>query len=338
MPENHQESKTINVFGVGNALVDILAFVEDDFIRERELNRGSMMLMDTEKQAGLLHDLEHTSLLLRSGGSAANTMIALAQSGGTGFYSGKVSKDTNGEFYRKDLLEAGIPFDVHPAPMTNGPTGTCVVLTTPDAERTMCTHLGVSTTLTATDIDTDRLAQCQYSYIEGYLWDAPGPRQASVETMEQSKRKGVKVAFTFSDAFLVDRFPEDFRKLVSEYCDVVFCNADEVRRFFGVESLTDCAQKMGKLVDLALITDSAKGCLVVDRGEVVPVAGFPVQAVDTVGAGDAFAGGVLFGLTNGLSNVQAARWGNYLASRVVLVHGPRLEGSQAHLVQDVVGQ
>lgn len=336
MTENNQQSKPVGVFGVGNALVDILALVEDDFVGEHSLNRGSMTLVDAERQAGLLHNLAHTSLQLRSGGSAANAMIALAQSGGTGFYSGKVAKDTNGEFYRQDMIAAGIEFDVHPAPSSNGPTGTCLVLTTPDAERTMCTNLGVSTTLAATDIDVERLKQCQYSYIEGYLWDAPEPRKASIETMEQSKRNGVKVSFTFSDSFLVDRFAGDFHKLVTDYCDTIFCNADEVRRFCEMESLEDCARKMGELVDLAFITDSENGCLVVENRQIVHVPGFPVRAIDTVGAGDAFAGGVLFGLTNGYSAAQAARWGNYLASSVVQVHGPRLEELPAKKVEEIV--
>lgn len=337
MTENNHNSKSTDVFGVGNAMVDILALVEDNFIQEHDLNRGSMTLMDAEKQAGLLHKLEHHSLELGSGGSAANTMIAIVQSGGKGFYSGKVSNDTNGEFYRKDLLEAGISFDVHPAPNHSGSTGTCLVLTTPDAERTMCTHLGVSTTLAPTDIDVDLLSRCQYSYVEGYLWDAENPRQACVETMEQSKGNQVQVAFTFSDSFLVNRFADDFHKLVSDYCDVLFCNADEVRRFCELESLTDCANKIGQLVDTAFITDGANGCLVVQNQQVTSVSGFPVQAKDTVGAGDAFAGGVLFGLTNGFSATKAARWGNYMASCVVQVHGARLDKSMAHLVTEIIG-
>lgn len=328
----------IDVFGVGNALVDILALVDDDFVREHDLNRGAMTLMETPKQAGVLHALEHhhTSLQLRSGGSAANAMIALAQSGGSGFYSGKVARDTNGEFYRQDLLEAGIHFDVHPAPVSLGPTGTCVVLTTPDAERTMCTHLGVSTTLAATDIDQDRLKRCKYSYIEGYLWDAADPRQASIETMEQSKQHGVKVCFTFSDAFLIDRFADDFHSLVKDYCDVVFCNADEVRQFFQTESLEECANKLGQIVDLAFLTDGPNGCFVVENQQIQKIAGFPVKALDTVGAGDAFAGGVLYGLTQGYTAQQAAKWGNYLGSCIVQVHGPRLEEKPAKHIDEII--
>ncbi len=333
-----EHSKSVDVFGVGNAMVDILALVEDDFIKVHDLNRGSMTLMDSEKQGQLLRELKHHSLELSSGGSAANTMIAIAQSGGKGFYSGKVSRDTNGEFYRQDLLAAGIDFDVNPTEEDCGSTGSCLVLTTPDAERTMCTHLGVSTTLAPTDIDVEKLSQCKYSYVEGYLWDSPDPKKASIETMEQSKRHDVKVAFTFSDLFLVDRFRDDFHNLVSKYCDVVFCNADEVRHFFGIESLTDCASKLGELVDTGFITDSANGCLVVENKQVIDVKGFPVEAVDTVGAGDAFAGGVLFGLTNGFNAQQSARWGNYIASRVVQVYGARLDKSMADKIPEIISK
>jgi len=330
------EPKPFNVFGVGNALLDILALVEDNFIQTHDLNRGAMTLMDTIKQGKLLQQLESHPLELRCGGSAANTMMAIAQSGGTGIYSGKVSADTNGEFYQQDMIAAGIQFEIEPADTTQGPTGTCLVLTTPDAERTMCTHLGVSTTLSVTDINVDHLSQCQYSYIEGYLWDAPEPRQASIQTMEQSKRLGVKVAFTFSDMFLVERFGDDFRALLTEYCDVLFCNADEVRHFCGTEDLEACASYLGEKVNQVFITNSDQGCLVVENQTLIHVPGFPVKPVDTVGAGDAFAGGVLYGLTNNLTTAQAARWGNYLGSQVVQIHGPRLSESQHHKLAEII--
>ncbi|MEL7035427.1 MAG: adenosine kinase [Cyanobacteria bacterium J06592_8] len=336
MTDNNQASKSKDVFGVGNALLDILALVDDNFIQKHNLNRGAMTLMDVQNQGKLLQELENQSLELRCGGSAANTMIAIAQSGGSGYYTGKVAEDTNGEFYRQDMVKIGMGFEVSPDLHSENPTGTCLVLTTPDAERTMCTNLGVSTQLSVSDVNIEHLSQCQYSYVEGYLWDAPDPRKASVETMEQSKRHGVKVAFTFSDGFLLDRFTDDFHKLVSEYCDVVFCNADEVRHFFQSESLEDCASKLGKIVELAFITDSDKGCLVVEKGQITPVAGFPVKPLDTVGAGDAFAGGVLYGLTNGLTTQQAARWGNYLGSLVVQIHGPRLPKSPADQLQTII--
>src|SRR5690606_18189245 len=265
------------------------------------------------KQATLLRHLEHHSLVLRSGGSAANTVFALAQSGGSGFYTGKVARDSHGEFYRQDLLEAGIHFDVHPADNGAGPTGSCLVLTTPDAERTMCTHLGVSAKLRASDIDWDRMLRCKMVYIEGYLWDSHDPRDACLQAMQVAKRNHVGVCLAFSDFFLVDRFEDDFRRIVHEYCDVVFCNAEEARRFCNCESLLQCARELAELVDLAFLTNGSEGCYVVQHGKIVHVPAYPAHAVDSVGAGDAFSGGVLYGLTHGYSPQQAARWGHYIA-------------------------
>jgi sugar/nucleoside kinase (ribokinase family) len=329
--------KKYDVFGVGNAIVDTLAQVEDQFISDLTLGKGGMSLMDTENQAKVLQGLEGHNLKLASGGSAANTMVAIAQSGGTGVYLGKVAHDTNGEFYKQDMQECGIEFPVTMAAESSLPTGTCVVLTTPDAERTMCTHLGVSTTLNKTEIDTDLLAQSKCSYIEGYLWDAEGPRAACVEAFEQSKKLGVRAAFTFSDAFLIDRFADDFRKIAADYCDIIFCNADEAKQFFSSDDLNDCASKMAGLVDLAFMTNGSEGCYVVEKGEVTLVPGFPVKAIDTNGAGDSFAGGALYGLTNGMTAAQSAKWGNYFASRVVETMGPRIDASMKEHVASVVG-
>ncbi len=336
MSPTDKQNGAVDIFGVGNAMVDILAMVADDFVREHDLPKGGMLLVDAEKQGGLLRELEHHSLEMQSGGSAANTIIAVAQSGGTGFYTGKIARDPNGEFYRQDMLAAGVHFDVHPAPENSEPTGSCLVLTTPDAERTMCTHLGVSTRLAVSDINVDRLSQCQIAYIEGYLWDPTEPREASVVAMEAAKKNGVKVAFTFSDPFLVDRYPDDFRRVAKEYCDIVFCNGDEARRLYEADSLEEAARRLGETVALGFVTDGAEGCLVVQGNQVERVEGFAVKAIDTVGAGDAFAGGVLFGLTNGYGPRQAARWGNYLAAQVVTIHGARSPESYTSRVHEVL--
>lgn len=174
------------------------------------------------------------------------------------------------------------------------------------------------------------------SYIEGYLWDAEQPRAACVEAFEQSNRLGVKAAFTFSDAFLIDRFAKDFHDIVSQYCDIIFCNSDEARQFFETDDIDECNHRMGEICNLAFITNSEEGCHVIENGEITKVDGFPVKAIDTVGAGDAFAGGTLYGLTNGLTSVQAAKWGNYLASRVVEMIGPRLDSDMKEHLKSVV--
>ena len=189
-------TKKFDVFGVGNALVDTLASIDHDFLHRAEIKKGVMTLVDTESQNKLLNFLKEHRLELRSGGSAANTMIALANSGGNGCYTGKVADDEHGKFYKKDMEDAGIIFDVPAA--KDGKTGTCVVLTTPDADRTMLTNLGISTSLSKQDIHEERLKDSQIAYVEGYLWDGQNTKEASVHTMEVAKKNGSKVAFTYS--------------------------------------------------------------------------------------------------------------------------------------------
>ena len=189
-----------DVFGVGNAIVDILAQIPEDALTELALNKGAMTLMEPPQQADILSYLEGKSLSRASGGSAANTMVAIAQSGGSGIYAGKVADDPNGTFYHQDMNAAGIECYVPRASETELPTGTSVILTTPDAERTMCTHLGISATLTENDIDVDRLAQCQYCYVEGYLWTGEPTRDASLKAFNAARKHNVKTAFTFSDS------------------------------------------------------------------------------------------------------------------------------------------
>ncbi len=328
--------KTIDVFGVGNALVDILAQVDDEFIAEVGLEKGGMTLMDTDRQNDILNRLKGQELRLASGGSAANTMVAIAQSGGSGAYMGKVKADEHGGFYKKDLEEVGVGFDVPAAGEDSVPTGTSIILTTPDAERTMCTHLGVSSMLTKGDLDLGQLEKSKCCYVEGYLWTGESTREASLETLEQAKKRGVQTSFTFSDPFLVDLFKDDFRDLVEKYCDIVFCNADEARKFFGLDEVRDCASELGKICSLGFLTDGGNGCYVVNDTQVEHVGGYAVNAVDTVGAGDAFAGGVLYGITHGYNPIESAQWGNYFASRVVEKFGPRIEGCMKEQLQTVL--
>lgn len=318
-------STTYDVFGIGNALVDTLASVDEDFIREHDLNKGTMTLTDPRFQGQLLTALETRDVKLRSGGSAANTMFGVALSGGSAFYCGKVARDSNGEFYREDLLKHGIHFDVHPA--KDGASGTCIVLTTPDAERTMYTNLGVSVQLTPNDVDESRLAKSRFLYLEGYLWDAEDPRAAFVTAAEYARRHGVKTTMTYSDPFCVERYREDFFHFTREHCDIVFCNRDEALSFAQTENLHDAVAYIGNVSKMAFVTNSEKGALVLHDGNISEVPGFPVQPVDTTGAGDAFAAGVLFALARDYTPQQAARWGHYLASRTILAMGARLEES-----------
>ncbi len=200
----------------------------------------------------------------------------------------------------------------------------------------MCTHLGISTSLDKSDVDFDLLAQSKVCYVEGYLWTSDGPREACLEVFKQARANGVLSSFTFSDSFLVDLFADQFKDVITEHCDIIFCNADEARKLIGNDDLEQCVREIGALCGQSFITDGPNGSFVSIDGQITKVDGFKVDAVDTVGAGDAFAGGVLYGLTNGLSAEKAARWGNYLASRVVSKFGPRMDESIANEMNEAL--
>ncbi|TGJ98220.1 adenosine kinase [Leptospira langatensis] len=329
--------KHYDVFGIGNALVDILVPTEDLFITKLGWTKGVMTLVDAETQGKVLTSLDEHKKELRSGGSAANTMIALANSGGTGTYTGKVTEDTYGEFYKQDMEKAGILFEVKPS--NDGHTGTCVVLTTPDAERTMLTHLGISTTLTKHDVDLEKLRASAYSYVEGYLWDGPSTKEACILTMEESRKAGVKVAFTYSDPFCVNRSREDFIRLTKEYCDLVFCNVEEAKALSGNPSKEESLKYVASLCDHVMMTDGSNGAFFSEKGVIRHVSGFSVEElIDTTGAGDCFAAGVLYGLTHGFTPEKSVKWGNYVASRIVQEIGPRLTVRLMGRQEEILGK
>lgn len=330
--------KGYDVFGVGNSLVDILVQVDDSFLKEHNIQKGIMTLVDSETQGKILSALGDHKRDLRSGGSAANTMIALANSGGTGCYTGKVADDTYGEFYKTDMEEAGIIFEVKPSLKSH--SGTCLVLITPDAERTMLTHLGISVALTSADIDLNALKKSKIAYVEGYLWDGEGTKGASMLTMEEAKKNGVQVSYTYSDPFCVNRSKDDFIKLTKEYIDIVFCNFAEAKALSGMDQQEEAIKYIGGLCKTVFMTDSANGAWISHDSKLTKVTGFPVKPVDTTGAGDAFAAGALYGMTHNYSLEKACKWGNYVASRMILEVGARLAvklmGRQEEILKGIV--
>ena len=323
------------MFGLGNALVDTVVSVDEAFLEANKITKGVMTLVDAKSQKRLLNNLETKKKELRSGGSAANTMVALAHCGGTGIYTGKVSADINGIFYKDDMIRTGIHFEVEPA--KTGDTGTCVVLITPDAERTMLTHLGISTGLSGIDIDPEKIKFSQIAYIEGYLWDGDGTKEASIRTMEYAKQFKKKIAYTYSDPFCVSRSRDEFLKLTKEYFDIVFCNFEEAKAMSEKENPEDAVRFLGELCSTVFMTHGKEGAYYFHEGEIKKVEGFPVKAIDTVGAGDCFAAGALYGLTHHLNLEKCCRLGNYLASKVVQVVGPRLDEPIKENIKKIVG-
>ncbi|MBI4677451.1 MAG: adenosine kinase [Elusimicrobia bacterium] len=321
----------VAVYGIGNALVDLQMSVEDPVLEgiisqvpsggPDRIRKGNMHLVSPGFQEEVLRRLAGRDRATVSGGSACNTMIGVAQLGGRAAYCGKVADDSFGRFYADDLRAAGVEYAVPPGGQG---TGTCIVLVTPDAQRTMFTSLGISIELDPADLDLDAIAETKWVYIEGYLWDAPGPKAASVLAMERAKRGGAKVAYSYSDSFCVRRALDDFRRFTKEFVDLVFCNEDEACAFAGREDAEDALAEIAKHGAGVALTRGKKGSILLLDGERHDVAPVPVKPVDTTGAGDLYAAGVLAGLCRGLPAAAAGALGSTMAARVIAVRGARI--------------
>jgi sugar/nucleoside kinase (ribokinase family) len=319
--------KKFDVFGMCNALFDLQAEVGDDTLSELSLPKGGMMLLSHEEQRAIVPRVYTQLVNTEAGGSGANTMIGVALLGGTACYTSRIGGDEHGRLYREGLAAKGVKPNLGTG---EGETGVSLILVTPDTERTMCTYLGEARELRPEDVRLDDLRASRYLYVTGYLWDTDSQKQAVELAMAEAKRAGVTVAFSLSDPFCVGRHKEEFRRLLSEYVDVVFCNDEEA---FGLTDTTDAHEALAALVRLtrggagiAAMTRNKDGSLIGRGGdEVYEVPVYPVRAVDTTGAGDMYAAGLLFGLTRGLPLPVAGRIASYAAGQVVAKLGPRLD-------------
>ena len=311
-----------DVYGVGNSLVDIQARISDSVLQSLDYPKGVMTLVDEAAQQRVLDALHGVPVNRCAGGSAANTVIALADFGGQAAYAGKTGNDALGQFCLQDMRKMGVQIEV---PQANGQTGTCVVLITEDAQRTMLTHLGVSSTLGPDDINEAEIREAKYVYVEGYLFTGESTRAAAYKTIEVAKKHGVKVAFTVSDPFLINLFRDEFLKLIEGPVDLLFCNLEEARSLTGKENPIDCAQEISRHAESVALTLGANGSLLMHDGQAIPVEGVSAKAIDTTGAGDMYAGALLFGITNGLSWKQSGHLASHAAARIVAQLGARLE-------------
>ena len=279
---------TYDVIGVGNAIVDVLSPTEDEFLTSHGLDKGMMTLIDTD-QAAALYDAMGPGIEV-SGGSAANTLAGIASLGGKGAYIGKVRNDTLGGVFNHDIKAIGVDFRTPPA--TDGATtARCLIFVTPDAQRTMQTYLGISVELGPDDIDEGAIRESQITYLEGYLFDPPAAKQAFVKAAEIAHAAGRKVALTLSDPFCVDRHRAEFMHLISGHVDIVFANEDETKSLFEVDDFDSALQQMQGHCEIAALTRSEKGSVIVAGGDVHVVDAAPVdKVVDTTGAGDTFTG------------------------------------------------
>ncbi|WP_339728483.1 adenosine kinase [uncultured Gimesia sp.] len=312
-----------DVYGVGNALVDIQARVSDATLEKLGFTKGVMTLVDEETQQKVLGELDGAPISQCAGGSAANTILGVADFGGNAAYAGKVASDMLGEFDLADMRKLGVTIDVDPA--SEGHTGTCVVLITEDAQRTMLTNLGVSATLSVDDINEEHIKQSEYVYVEGYLFTGETQKQAAYRAIELAKKHDVKVAFTVSDPFLINLFRDEFQQLIEGPVDLLFCNLEEARSLTGKHDAVDCAHIIHKHVPNLALTLGSDGSILMHEGRIIPIEGVETEAIDTTGAGDMYAAGILYGITNGLNWHQSGHLASHAAARIVSQLGARLQ-------------
>ncbi len=312
---------SFNVYGVGNAIMDLQVRCDDAFLEANGIEKGIMTLTEEADQQKVLKALSDHDINYCSGGSAANTIVGIADMGGKAGYCGKTGSDNFGLQYASELQQLGIHFG---AKASNETTGTCVVLITPDAQRTMLTNLGVSATLSKDDIDEEAIAKAEYVYIEGYLFAGESTKEAALHAIDIAKQLDVKVALTISDPFLIDICRDDFNYLIEGPVDLLFCNQDEAAALTGKEDPIHAAHEIHKHCENVALTMGKNGSIIMHEGEVIAIEGVTVNAVDTTGAGDMYAAGVLYGITNGLSWKQAGHLGSHAAARIVSQLGARL--------------
>jgi sugar/nucleoside kinase (ribokinase family) len=322
---------THDVTAIGNAIVDVLASAPDSFLHDHGLVKGSMELVDAERSAELYEALPPG--IEASGGSAANTAAGLASFGARAGFIGKVRDDQLGAVFSHDIRAIGVTFNA--APATEGPpTARCLIVVTPDAERTLNTYLGIAGQVTVDDIDVALVEDSEITFCEGYLWDLPPTKEAIRAAMELAHGAGRRVALTLSDGFCVDRHRAEFRSLTRSSVDVLFANEEEICSLYEVDHFDEAMQHVRGDVELAFLTRGAAGSVVVHGDEVHVVDAYlhgPV--VDTTGAGDQYAAGVLHGLTQGLDLVTCGRLGSLAAGEVIAHVGPRPAESLAALAQ-----
>ncbi|HVA33765.1 MAG TPA: adenosine kinase [Candidatus Baltobacteraceae bacterium] len=315
-----QAMDALDVVGIGNAIVDVIATADDDFLELHAMTKGAMMLVDERRAEAIYASMGST--LITSGGSAGNTIAGIASLGGKTGYIGKVRDDEFGRAFRHDITAAGAIFRAPSA--ADGPaTAHCLILVTPDSQRTMNTYLGACVSIGPADVDEELIAAAAVTYLEGYLYDDPAAKNAFHMAADIAHAAGRKVALSLSDALCVNRHRPDFLRLVDRHVDILFANEAEITALYEAE-LADAVEQLRTMTGIAAITRSADGSLVVTRDGVLEIPAAPVdKVVDTTGAGDLYAAGFLYALTHGATLERCGRLGSLAASEIISHFGAR---------------
>jgi sugar/nucleoside kinase (ribokinase family) len=320
-----------DVIGLGNAIVDVLAPTDDAFLKQEGLTKGAMALIDAAQATALYAKMGPGKEI--SGGSVANSCAGVASLGGKAAYVGRVASDQLGEVFAHDIRAAGVTFAAKPSGHTNPPTARCLILITPDAQRTMSTYLGACVELTPDDIDPAEFAAAEITYLEGYLWDPPRAKDAMIKAAQAAKGAGRQVALTLSDPFCVDRHRASFFELIDTHVDILFANEEEAKALTQAQTFEDAVRLVQGRANVVVVTRSAKGSVILAGGEQVSVPAAPVaKVIDTTGAGDLFAAGYLFGHAHGRPAAECARLGGLAAAEVISHFGARPEAPLTSLL------
>lgn len=324
--------KSLDVVCIGNAIVDVLSHADDAFLETHGMVKGSMQLIDADVALSLYDAMPPA--IEASGGSAANTAAGIASFGGRVGFVGKVADDVLGQVFTHDIRAAGVEY-APIAPPADQSTARCLILVTPDAQRTMNTFLGVSALISPADVDAELVGAAQVVYCEGYLWDLPDAKAALLAGMEASRAAGGKVAFTLSDSFCVDRHRDEFVDLAENHVDILFGNEAEICSLYETDSFEEAAARVAGHCEIACLTRSEKGSVIITAdGARISVPAAPAELIDTTGAGDLYASGFLYGYTNGLDLETSGRLASQAAAEVISHLGARPEVELATFLAD----
>lgn len=321
-----------DVYGIGNALVDIVTEVNEQFLEKHTIEKGLMTLVDADRQFQLVEAIDLKGSNMQCGGSAANTVIAASQFGANCYYSCLVANDDMGHFYIRDLQSNNVSTNMIPMHLPEGITGKCLVMTTPDASRTMNTFLGITSSFSKKEIHADSLRQSRYLYMEGYLVTSENGVAAMIEARDIARAAGVKTVLTFSDPSMVKYFKDQMATVLEGGVDLLFCNEEEARLFTGKDTTEEAREILKQHASRFAITQGANGAILYDGDTFIDIEPYPVDALDTNGAGDMFAGAFLYGISHGHSFVEAGKIASLASSRVVSQFGPRLKKNQTQSI------